>query len=250
MDTIGVIAEPDHAVFGRVAERLAARGFEVRFFEPGEPIDDGTVAGLAALVNGRLRRRSLAALRTADRRGVETWNGFLPSSALSCRLVAHRALEAVGCDVPDVRVGEGDGDGGAAPRDTSDGRYVARGLYDWDPPADADRLLYRERIGDDAVHQKYYAVDDGVETHVTAVAVRSELTDDERAIGEADVAVQRATRVRELLDRFGARALAVEFVEDGDDAYAVDVDAAPSFVGAGMDRRIADSMASLTTIGA
>ncbi|WP_225333661.1 hypothetical protein [Halomicrobium urmianum] len=246
MDTIGVIAEPDHAVFGRVAERLAARGFEVRFFEPGEPIDDGTVAGLAALVNGRLRRRSLAALRTADRRGVETWNGFLPSTALSSRLVAHRALEAVGCDVPDVRVAAGDGDSGAA----SDGRYVARGLYDWDPPAGADRLLYRERVGDDAVHQKYYAVDDGVETHVTAVQVKSELIGDDSVICEADVAVQRATRVRELLDRFGARALAVEFVEDGDDAYAVDVDAAPSFVGAGMDRHVADSMASLTTIGA
>ncbi len=250
MDTIGVIAEPDHAVFGRVAERLAARGFEVRFFEPGEPIDEESVGGLAALVNGRLRRRSLAALRTADRRGVETWNGFLPSTALSCRLVAHRALEAVGCDVPDVRMTEGDGDGGTASDEVTDGHYVARGLYDWDPPAGADRLLYRERVGDDAVHQKYYAVDDGVETHVTAVAVRSELTDDEPAVCEADVAVERATRVRELLDRFGARALAVDFVEDGDDAYAVDVDAAPSFVGAGMDRRVADSMASLTTIGA
>ena len=42
MNTIGVICAPDDAVFGRAAERLAARGFDVEFLPPDEPIEPAT----------------------------------------------------------------------------------------------------------------------------------------------------------------------------------------------------------------
>lgn len=239
MDAIGVVSEPDHPVFSRVAERLAARGFEVEFFPPTEPLDRSAIAGLDALVNTALRRSAFDALRYADGNDVETWNGFLPTTALSCRLVALHALERVGCPVPDVWLTPPEGDA------------VRRHRFRWDGAVRDERaIFYQERIRAVPADFRYYAVDDGVETHVHAMQINASLGEGDLAMEEADVDVELATRVRELLDRFGARALAVTFVPGRDDVYAVDVDVAPSFAGAGMERRVADSWASLATIGA
>lgn len=239
MDAIGVVGEPDHPVFSRVAERLAARGFEVEFFSPTEPFDRTALGALDALVNTTIRRSAFDALRYADGRGVETWNGFVPTTALSARLVALHALERVGCPVPDVWLTE--------PAEET----VERRRYRWDGPVRDERAtFYQERIRTTPVDFRYYAVDDGVETHVHAMRLTSKLGTDDLATQEADVDVELATRVRELLDRFGARALAVTFVPGRDDVYAVDVDVAPTFTGAGLERRVADSWASLATIGA
>lgn len=238
MDSIGVICEPDHPVFGPAAERLAARGFEVCFLRPTEPIERGDVDGLAALVGATVTPRSLAALRYADRSGVETWNGFVPATAFSSRLVALTALERVGCPVPELTVG-------------GSGAGVPRRRFRWDAPATLDDTveLSQAPVGDDAVRDRYFAVDDGLETHVTVVEVRSRLSGDQYTLTEGDVAVELATRVRTLLDRFDARAVAVDFARGEDGTYAVDADPAPTFAGADMERRVADSMASLTTIG-
>ncbi len=238
MDTIGVICEPDHPVFGRVAERLAARGFGVEFLSPRERVDPGGLDGLAALANAVVSRRSFAALRRADRAGVETWNGFLPTTALSCRLVGLHALERLGLRVP------------ATDRSPIDGNGVQKPRFRWDARDTEGEGFFEERVRSEPVTYRYYAVDDGVETHVQALTVRSELTDDGSILGEADVDVELATRVRELLDRFDARVVAVDFVRTGGEFYAVDVDPTPQFHGAGMERRVADSIASLTTIGA
>ncbi|MFC6975543.1 hypothetical protein ACFQL1_14230 [Halomicroarcula sp. GCM10025709] len=119
MDTIGFICERTHPVFWPVAERLAARGFDVRFFEPGERITRAEIGELAALVNKKIRPESFAALHYADRIGVPTWNGFFATTALSCRLVALNALEAVGCRVPAVHF------------EKPPSEYVAKGRYSW-----------------------------------------------------------------------------------------------------------------------
>ncbi len=247
MDTIGVICEPDHPVFGPAGERLAARGFEVRFVSPREPVAGADIDGLAALVGATLSRTSLAALRHAERVGVETWNGFLATTALGSRLVAFDALETVGCRVPAVESGES-------------GTGTPRRRFRWDDPTslidapgDAGDGAGWFRVTPAAtspVRDRYFAVDDGVETHVTVVRVRSELSGERFTLTAADVDVERATRVRALLDRFRARAVAVDFAETDEGTYAVDADPAPSFVGAEMERRVADSMASLATIGA
>ena len=238
MDTIGIVCEPDQPVFGRVAERLAARGFDVEFLAPRGPVDRGTIDELAALVNTVVNWRSFATLRYADATGVETWNGFLPTTALSCRLVALNALERLGCHVPPTGPSAGDG------RE----RKTAR--FRWDGQLDRGRDLFDTQFRSEPLTYRYYAVDDGVETHVQALTIRWKLTDRRSILGETDVDVALATRVRELLDRFDARSVAVDFVRTDGEFYAVDVDPTPRFHGSGMERRVADSVASLTTIGA
>ena len=218
MDTIGIVCEADHPVFGRAAERLAARGFGVEFFPPGEPFGAEALDGLDALANTTLSPWSFAALRHADRAGVETWNGYAPTTMLSCRLLALHALERLGCHVPATGTAE-------TSRDT-----VRRARFRWDqPPASrADVLL--EHVVDRVVPVGHRLGSDVLE--------------------EDDVDVELATRVRELLDRFGARTVAVDFVATREAFYAVDVDPAPDFFGTDLDRRLADSFASLATIGA
>lgn len=238
MDTIGVIADPDHPVFGGAGERLAARGFGVRFFSPGERIDPATVDDLAALAVGAVDPAAVAALHHADRGSVETFNGYLPTTALGNRLVALSALEAVGCRVPATWLEE--------PDDAATYRFRHR----WPGLDRSAPGFYQEVAGTGGPTHRYYAVDDGVETHVTAIELRRELSDRDRIVEEADVDVERATRLRELLDGFGARAVTVDFVDGEDGWYAVDADPVPTFVYADMERHLADALASLTTIGA
>lgn len=237
MDTLGIVCEADHPVFGRVAERLAARGFGVEFATPGNPLEGDGLAAIDALATTDLGRASFGALRAADRRGLETWNGFTPTTALSCRVVALHALECLGCQVPATGATSTDDHGDRRARFRGAGAAVAHDVF-------------VERVGSEPVTYRYYAVDDGIETHVQATTVRSEPDGYRPTVEEADVDVELATCVRELLDRFEARALAVDFVASRDAFYAVDVDPAPDFFAADLERRIADSLASLMTIGA
>lgn len=238
MDTIGVVTEPDHPVYSRITERLAARGFEIQCFPPSRPLDRTAMDGLDALVNTAIRRGSFAALRYADRRGIETWNGFFPTTALSCRLLALHALERLNCPVPSIWL------------DSPERAAIRRRQFRWDDDPNHATTFFQERVRQEPVDRQYYAVDDGIETHVEAVRVRRELRADDRAIEDDDVDVTLATRVRELLGRFDARAIGVTFVDGEDATYAVDVDVAPTFVGTDLERRVADSWASLVTIGA
>lgn len=239
MDTIGVVSEPDHPVYSRVGERLAARGFDVQFLPPSRPLDRTAIDALDAFVNTAIRRQSFEALRYADRSGVETWNGFFPTTALSCRLLALDALDRLGCAVPELWL------------DSPSHPAIRRRRFRWDDPPDGTHdTFYQERVREEPFDYRYYAVDDGIDTHVTAVRIRTHLDEAELALEEADVDVALATRVRELLGRFDARALVVTFVPGADADYAVDVDLAPSFAGTELERRIADSWASLATIGA
>lgn len=241
MDSIGFLCDPDHPLFRAVAERLAARGFEVEFHRPTDPVTPAEVDALSALVGGAVHPGALAALRYADATGVQTWNGFGATVALSARLVTLSALEAAGCRVPDVRF-DGPQEG-----------YSPGRRYAWEgPPAlDAPAPFYVETVGAEPVDHRYYAVDDGRETHMRAVALRTELVDDGPVLSRTDVDVSLAASVRELLDQFDARAVAVDFTRGADDEfYAVRATPTPTFTGAGMDRRVADSIASLTTIGA
>ena len=242
MDSIGFLCDPAHPLLGPVAERLAARGFAVEFHRPTDPVAPGDVTGLSALVGGERHPTALAALRYADANAVQTWNGFDATVALSARLVTLEALDSLGCRVPDVRF-----DGPRA-------GYVPGQRYAWDGSSgfDGPAPFYVEEVGTDPVDHRYYAVDDGRETHMRAIEVRTSLPDDDAPLLRGtDVDVSLAASVRELLDRLGARAVAVDFTraEDGE-FYAVRATPTPTFTGAGMDRRVADSIASLTTIGA
>ncbi|WP_276271023.1 hypothetical protein [Haloarcula litorea] len=241
MDTIGFVGEPDHAVFWPVAERLSARGFDVTFHRPTDPIRGDEVADLDALVNGVVHPEALAALRHADRAGVPTWNGFAATTALASRLVTLDALATVGCRVPDVRF-----DGPAEGYDPG-----SRFAWDGGPTLDRSAPFYVERVRSEPVDHRYYAVDDGRETHMRALQIRTAVADDDPLVTDTDVNVRLAARVRELLDGLSARAVGVDFTRaDDGEFYAVRATPVPSFAGANMHRRVADSVASLTTIGA
>ena len=241
MDSIGFVCDPDHPAFRPVAQRLAARGFGVEFLRPADPISAADVDCLGALVGGVVHPTAFAALRYAADAAVPTWNDVTAMTTLSARLVTLEALESVGCRVPTVRF-----DG---PRSG----FVAGYRYAWEGPIrlDDSAPFYVESLGTDGVDHRYYAVDDGRETHIRAVRLRTAIADDERLLERADVDVSLAASVRELLDILDARAVAVDFTrgEDGE-FYAIRATPTPTFTGAGMDRRVADSIASLTTIGA
>lgn len=239
MDTIGVIADPEDPAFGGAGERLAARGFGVRYFPPGERIPRTAIDDLAALAAARVDPGAVSALHYADRSAVETFNGYLPTTALGNRLLALHALEAVGCRVPETWLDE-----------PADADAVFRYRERWPGTREDAPGFYQERVADEPLRHRYYAVDDGVETHVTAIELRTELGEHEHVVEETDVVVERATRMREVLDSFEARALCVDFVRGEDEWYAVDVDPTPTFAHADMERHLADAMASLTTIGA
>ncbi len=78
----------------------------------------------------RYRRPTHSSMRRSGRsqqrpsvrrqRWRETWNGFLPTTALACRLVALHGLEQVGCQVPTVWFEKPDCD------------YIPRTRYSWD----------------------------------------------------------------------------------------------------------------------
>lgn len=239
MDTIGVIADPDQPAFGGAGERLAARGFGVRFFRPGERIATAAIDELSALAVAHVDPAAVTALHYADRGTVETFNGYVTTTALGNRLVALHALESVGCRVPSTWLAE--------PSD-EDVSYRYRDRW---AGARADAPgFYQAVVGTESRRHRYYAVDDGVETHVTAIELRTELAEGDRIVEEADVDVERATRLREVLDKFDARAITVDFARGNDDWYAVDADPTPTFAYAKMERHLADAMASLTTIGA
>jgi hypothetical protein len=244
MDTIGLVAEPTHPVFGRVADRLAARGFGIEFLPPREPASRDEVAALDAVANTVVSGRSVAILRHADAAAVETWNGFVPTTALAARRIAMHAMESLGCAVPaDLRDDAAADDGD----ETGEGDGGKRSEFQW---ADSAGLL-TDTPSDRALDRtRYYAVDDGVETHVQARRHHYSLGSEEHSVSEATVDVEFATRVRELLNRFNARAVAVDFATVEGRDYAVAVTPTPQFFDIGMERRVADSIASLTTIGA
>ena len=239
MDSIGFLCDPDHPAFWPAAERLAARGFDVEFLRPADPIRSDDVASLSALVSGVVHPSAFAALRCADRSGVPTWNGFLATTAFSSRLVTFEALSAVDCRVPDVRF-----DGPRA-------GYVAAYPFAWDGGPTESAPFHIERVRTEPVDYRYYAVDDGRETHIRALELRAAPSDEAPVLQRTDVDVELAASVRELLDRLAARAVAVDFTHSAsEEFYAVRATPTPTFTGAGMDRRVADSIASLTTIGA
>ena len=240
MDTIGFVCDPDHPAFGPVARRLTARGFEVEFFRPDGRVAPADVARLSALASGVVHPTAFAALRYADGEGIPTWNDWTAVAVLSARLVTLSALDAVGCRVPDVRF-DGPHEG-----------YVPAYRHAWEGPTTLDDTapFYVEAVGNDGVDYRYYAVDDGRETHMRALSVRTAVADDDPLLERAEVNVSLAAGVRELLDVLDARALAVDFTRDDEAFYAVRATPTPTFTRAGMDRRVADSVASLTTLGA
>ena len=246
MDSIGFVCDPDHAVFRPVAQRLAARGFDIEFFRPTDPIRRADVDALSALVSGVVHPSALTALRYADTVGVPTWNGFTMMTAMSSRLVTLEALSAVGCRVPSVRF-DGPAEGYAAAQ-----RYAWEGQTSLDGPAPfyVETVATDSGSGSESGEQRYYAVDDGRETHMRAMRLQRSIVNDEPLLEPTDIDVSLAASVRSLLDAFEARAVAVDFTDGpADEVYALRATPTPTFAGAGMERRVADSVASLTTIG-
>jgi hypothetical protein len=240
MDPIGLLCDPEHPIFGPVSERLVARGFDVTFFRPTDPISPDDIESLSAIANGVLHPTTIGALRHADKVGVPSWNGFTATAVLSARLVMLSALESVGCTVPNVRF-DGPTEG-----------YIPSGRYAWDESSQLNDSApcYIEQVREDDVDIRYYAVDDGLETHVRASKLRFHPTPDESAVERTDVDVSLAAAVREVLELLESRAAAVDFTRGaGGTPYALWATPVPSFTGVNMERRVADSVASLTTIG-
>lgn len=239
MDAIGVLTDPDHPVFGGAAERLAARGFHVDLYPPTDGVSADDVAEVDAFATAVLSPDAIATLQTADRAGVETFNGAVAATVLGSRFPAYSALEAVGCQVIETW-----------PSPPAEVRTRRRDRFHWPDPGNPSGGCYEAVIPSDPVRRRYYAVDDGVETHVTAIELKTRLRGREGVVEHLEVDVERATRLRTVLARLGARAVAVDFAGRQGDWYAVDVDPAPDFVHADMERHLADALASLTTIGA
>jgi len=231
---VGLICNEDHAVFSRVADRLAAAGVRVSVFEPGRPLDDDTLGDLSLLMNKKVDPASLSALVRAERRGLPTWNGS-QTMLLGVRLLGYRLLEEVGLRVPPVFFEPPPGD------------YVAKPFVDWhfrgDPVLNGEGDLYQEYVAAAHVDEKYYAVDVGPEITVRVLETTSKLHSDEKEpLGLVDPDPDIASRVRRLLRLTGSQAIGVDVVEGERASWAVDVNPAMSFRHTGMEDELAASV--------
>lgn len=230
---VGLICREEHPTFGLVAERLRSLGYAVEFFEPGVDLLPAEIDALGLLLNKVVEPASFRALRYADRTGVPTWNGTV-AHFLAARLVGFNALEAAGFDVPPTTL------------DPPEGPYVAKELFDWRggayPTVGGESDCYQELVAADPFDFKYYAVDDGLTTHVNCVLSRSKLHGEKEIIGEVTPDPEVVAKLRHLMHLVDARALGVDIVIAEGKNYAVDVNPAMSFEGADMVDVITDSV--------
>ncbi|WP_435360119.1 hypothetical protein [Haloarchaeobius sp. DFWS5] len=233
---LGFLCSPDHSVFAGVAASLRERGLSVSFYDPDAPLSTETVRGLDAVVNKKTRPASYVTLRRAAALGVPTWNDFVVYCVCGFRLVGLHALDAVGYRTPPVSFDP-----------PADGDYVAKQARSWDgvPIRNGEGDFYQPLLRTDARDLKYYGVFDGERVHVRVLEVTSKLDGEKRVLGRREPDPALAANFRDLFDKTGAFALGVDVVIADGDPYAVDVNAAPSFRGTGLDAAITDSIASL-----
>jgi glutathione synthase/RimK-type ligase-like ATP-grasp enzyme len=232
---VGLICDPAHEVFARVAARLERRGFRVEFFEPGRRLDTETIDGLGLLANKKVDPESFRALRYAAQRGITTWNGYT-TVILGSRLIGMTALEAVGFQVPKTSLQRPDGD------------YVAKLLFDWhdepDPELNGEGAIYQELLPAAPFDDKYYAVDTGTGIDIRVLRSTSKLYGSKEPLGLVDPEPTVAAKLHRLMALTGSQAIGVDIVHSNGEPYAVDVNPAMSFRHAGMEAELADSMAA------
>ena len=229
---IGIICRPDHHVFETVSCRLGDRGHEVMYFEPGRKLPQSAIGELSLLVCKKVRPASVQALRRAERAGVATWNGRLPTTILASRLVMLKALSAVGFRVPPVTF------------EPPEGQYVAKPLYSWDgdPEIGGTGGFYQPLLDTDGRDRKCYVVDDGRELHTATVICSSKLFGERHVLGHEVTPERYVDRMGRLLSLTDAQALGVDVIEADGVRYAVDCNAAPSFREAGLESALTDSI--------
>lgn len=235
---IGLICDPGHEVFTRVASRLEQRDFQVEFFEPGCRLAPETIDGLGLLANKKVDPESFRALRYAAQHGIPTWNGYT-TVILGARLIGLKALETVGFRVPRTSLVKPDGD------------YVAKTLFDWhyeaDPELNGEGAVYQELIPTAPIDDKYYGVDTGAEIHVGVLRSTSKLYGRKEPLELIDPDPTVASTVRRLMTLTDSQAIGVDIVWSNGEPYAVDVNPAMSFRHAEMEAELADSMVARLT---
>jgi len=235
---IGLICDPDHEVFVRVADRLEQRGFQVEFFEPGRRLDAGTIEDLDLLANKKVDPESFGALRYAAQHGITTWNGYT-TVILGARLIGLKALETVGFQVPETSLEKPDGD------------YVAKSLFDWhyevDPELNGEGAIYQELLPSAPIDDKYYGVDTGTEIDVGVLRSTSKLYGRKEPLELIEPDPIIASNVRQLMALTDSQAIGVDIIWSNGEPYAVDVNPAMSFRHAEMEADLADSMAARLT---
>ncbi|EFW92880.1 hypothetical protein ZOD2009_08419 [Haladaptatus paucihalophilus DX253] len=231
-ERIGIICDPNHQVFGVVAETLRKRGYDVEFLEPGVEQPRDRLDRLTMLVNKKARWESLDALEYAERNGIKTWNGYVASLLLFNRVSQLGCLAAAGFRIPSILTEPPDGD------------YVAKGFIDIgdDPVANGTGDFYQRLLDADGPDHKYYAVHDGNETHTAVVRFDSKLHGERERLGPGTIDTDVAVRIERLLDFLGARALGVDVIRVDDRWVAVDSNPATSFKHTGLETPLADSI--------
>lgn len=240
---VGIIASPDHEVFGEVARRLEAVGVDVVFFPPGVPVPDEWLRGLSLLVNKKVRWPSFDALRRAEALGIPTWNDHDASLLLANRLSALATLRTAGFEVPPVTF------------DPPSGDYVSKAFFDMgnEPAVNRPGDFYQPLLPGVQFDLKYYAVDDGTTVHVACVLVSPKLEGEKVVFGRIEPDPAVVDRLRGLVRDLSVRSLGVDLVGTEGRLVAVDCNVAPSFREAGLEGPLVDSIltaAGLEAVGA
>jgi glutathione synthase/RimK-type ligase-like ATP-grasp enzyme len=231
---VGITCRPDHPVFSAVAERLAARGYDVAFFDPEETVDDEELAALSLFVSKQTRPASVRTLVAAERLGVPTWNSATGVLVCVSRFSQLCALAGVGFDVP------------RATTERPEGDYVAKNRYHWNmsPEVNGEGDVYEELLPADPVDYKYYVVDDGSTHRAAVLRATSKLWGPKRVLGTVDPVPRHVERIATLMDRLGMRGVGVDVLRVDDCWYAVDLNPCPSFGQTGLETALTDSIES------
>ncbi|MCU4801712.1 hypothetical protein OB920_15135 [Halobacteria archaeon HArc-gm2] len=233
--SVGLLCKQNKSVFTAVAERLQCLGYGVQFFHPQSGLSLRQAADLSLIVNKKTLPVAFPALWHARRMGTPLWNNLQATILFSSRLIGLRAVSKMGILTPAVTL------------EKPTCEYVAKGTYVWDddPELNGDGDFYQELIPTEPVDYKYYAINDGSQTHVAGRRVTSKLYGEKQFLGEIRIRPALAASLRRLVERFDLRGIGVDLVKDDDGRYwAVDVNLAAGYRDTGLASALTDSITS------
>jgi glutathione synthase/RimK-type ligase-like ATP-grasp enzyme len=229
MAEVGIMCSEGHEVFSGVSLLLEQDyGHRVDFIQPEKELGCDEISNYDILVPKKSREEVYRNLRKAEEEEVETVNSLVSSMTADHNVASMYHLGELDYEVPERVNGDWES-------------IVEKPAFEaqmFHPRKDPGKLrencITEEYIECSGIDYKVYIVDTGEEIFVSGVKTGSKLerNPEKREIFEpSDIGFSEEDAGEVLEEFFDADFLGIDFIENGEDYYAVDVNSAPSFRG-------------------